>query len=393
MIKTLPLNTRAKTTVLKQPKEIFSFARDIDNEYLFEKEVIQKENLPYFYLPDSYIDNQIDLGGGYSKFKKIPDEENLGDFGALLKALIKFEKDQNNGEKVQSDIITFRGLMTKLLALPYNLNDPIDFNLVTYDGQIFMKSDEEIELQRRKQQELELNSDTKKSDYVKRCEFSGYKFETIATLPKPWADCSRSTIEKRNKKLVNNYEQYISVVRTGIGKVKLLLAGEVDGLWDYIPTDNKDILPHYVELKTSKVVDTPGQVVNFEKKLFKTWAQSFLLGIRKVVYGFRDDNLILRNVEIYQTEEIPLLIKENPLTENNKQNKVNCMSALKWYGAVVEWITNEVPRDSNAAYRLSYDPGSRTFSLRELLSDKTKELLDGGIITPEFKAWRENKSS
>lgn len=380
-MKTFPLNSRAKTTALKQPKELFAYARDGDGNFVYDEEKVREEHMSYYYLPDATINGNVDLGAGYQNFKKIPEEENLGDFAAFLTAIMKYEQVSNT--KVKTDIITFRGLMTKLLTLPYNLKDPIDLNVVAFDGQLFIKADDQIELNRRKLQNEQHQNDKKKEEFQRKCEFSGYKFETIATLPKPWADSSRLMIQKRSKKVVTNYEQYMSVVRTGIGKVKVLLAGEVDCLWDYIPEDGKDILPHYAELKTSRVLEHPGQIINFEKKLFKTWAQSFLLGIRKVVYGFRDDNLILRTVEVYSTEEIPLLLKNDPFTE--EKQKIVPMNALKWYGAVLEWLTTEIPSEDVGAWRLSYDPGSRSFSLSEIMDGKR---VRDDIISPEFREWR-----
>lgn len=378
MMKTFPLNSRSKTTALKQPKELYSFSRDIDGEWQYDEEVLKKEALPYYYLPDNSIDSQIDLGAGYSKFKKIPAEQNVADFGALLKSIIQYEKNQQ--EKIKSiDIITFRGILTKLLTLPYNLKDGFEFYISGYDGQLFMKNNDEFDFQK----------PTSKDEYAERCEYSGYKFETISTLPKPWSECSRSTIDKRSKKVVNNYEQYISVVSSGVGQTGILLAGEVDCVYDYIPENSKNISGHYVELKTSKVIEHNGQVVNFEKKLFKTWAQSFLIGIRKIIYGFRDENLILRSVEVFKTDEIPILMKENPINQTNP-NKIVFINAIKWYGAVIEWINNEIDHnDESKSYKLSYDPGSRSLSLIEVDYETNKKLRNGDLLTQEFKAWRE----
>lgn len=56
----------------------------------------------------------------------------------------------------------------------------------------------------------------------------GYKFETLSTLPKPWAETPRDFIENREREIVNNKEQYCSVVRTGVGATTLCLGGEVD---------------------------------------------------------------------------------------------------------------------------------------------------------------------
>lgn len=58
--------------------------------------------------------------------------------------------------------------------------------------------------------------------------FLGYKFETLSTLPAPWAEMSRDSIENRDQEAVSNKAQYCSVVRTGIGKTILCLGGEVD---------------------------------------------------------------------------------------------------------------------------------------------------------------------
>lgn len=59
-------------------------------------------------------------------------------------------------------------------------------------------------------------------------QYWGYKFETLSTLPAPWGEVSREYIEGRDDEIVNNKEQYCSVVRTGIGKNVICLGGEVD---------------------------------------------------------------------------------------------------------------------------------------------------------------------
>lgn len=376
MLKTFPLDSRAKTTALKQPKELFVYARTSDGKYVYDKEGVQKKHLLYYYLPDSYVDKQFDLTQGYSKFKKIPDEENMGDFEALLKGIMDYE--QKSGNKIGCDIITFRGLMTKLMLLPYNLTEPLDLYVVSYDGQLFIKSDDEKEL-KKKSEEIEKVSPAEQ-DFRTRCEYSGYKFEALCTLPRPWSECDRGTIECRPQKTVNNYEQYLSMVRTGIGSVKLALAGEVDGAWDYLPREGSP-LGHYVELKTSRAIMSPGQLPGFEKKLLKTWAQCFLIGIKRVVYGFRDDDLILRNVELYNTEEIPILLKDSV----SDRPKINCTNALKWYGAVIQWLATSIPRNEFKLWKLNYDPGSHIFSVSEAMSE---DFLKNSIITSEFRQWR-----
>lgn len=57
---------------------------------------------------------------------------------------------------------------------------------------------------------------------------SGYKFETLSVLPDPWHPTPREYIENREEMVVNNYAQYCSVVKTGIGQAKMIIGGEVD---------------------------------------------------------------------------------------------------------------------------------------------------------------------
>lgn len=378
----IDINARSETTALKQPKELFSYSRNIDGTWNLDEAQSKTELLSYYYFPDALLASKPNLSQGLKNFIKIPDAMNVADFPSLLKGLQNHE--QIDGKRTKVDIITFRGIMTKMLTLPYNLNNGIDLYITAFDKQLFIKNNDELDEKRKARP----NNDPQKAHHMQVCEFAGYKFECLTTIPKPWAQCTRQTIDKRDKKVVNNYEQYISVVKTGIGKVKTLLAGEVDCLWDYIPEDGESILPHYVELKTSRVVTSPNQAIQFEKKLFRTWAQCFLLGIKRIVYGFRDDEYALQSVEIFDTEEVPLLLKDNEIPRNENP-RVVCIDALKWYGAVLDWLTKNIDlSDELVSYKFSYLPNGRYFRLSKCTDEENSSLREGGILTEEFKQWR-----
>lgn len=60
----------------------------------------------------------------------------------------------------------------------------------------------------------------------------------------PWAETSRDYIESREDIAVNNNAQYCSVVKTSIGKSRLILGGEVDARkLDFPPSIPKPTLP------------------------------------------------------------------------------------------------------------------------------------------------------
>ena len=75
---------------------------------------------------------------------------------------------------------------------------------------------------------------------------TGYKFETLATIPATWGETPRDYIEGRETQVVSNKEQYCSIVRTGIGKTILCLGGEVDASASRFP-----LAGHAVQLLTS----------------------------------------------------------------------------------------------------------------------------------------------
>ena len=67
---------------------------------------------------------------------------------------------------------------------------------------------------------------------------------------------------------------------------------------------------NWVELKTSAEIESDKDVTKYERKLLKTWAQSFLLGVPKVVVGFRSKTGILLRLEELETKRIPGLVSK-----------------------------------------------------------------------------------
>jgi len=132
----------------------------------------------------------------------------------------------------------------------------------------------------------------------------GYKFETLSLLPRPWSEVSRDYIESREEQVVSNYAQYCSIVRTGFGKTKLVIGGEVDAVENF-KSHEKNVPINWIELKTTAEVRNEKDQVKFERKLLKFWAQSFLLGVPKIVVGYRSQQGMLERLEEMETQAIP----------------------------------------------------------------------------------------
>lgn len=155
--------------------------------------------------------------------------------------------------------------------------------------------------------------------------FVGYKFETLSVLPDQWDPTSRHYIEAREGMVVRNYAQYCSVVKTGIGKAKMIIGGEVDARryntsWEFMPAHDRSVWDckpsnridpiNWVELKTSADIENDRDKLKYERKLLKFWIQSFLLGVPKIIVGFRNKNGILQRLEELETKSIPTFVKK-----------------------------------------------------------------------------------
>jgi RAT1-interacting protein len=159
----------------------------------------------------------------------------------------------------------------------------------------------------------------------------GYKFEAVALIPDIWDKVSRDYIESRERHVVDNMQQYCSVVQTGIGSTTLLLGGEVDAgkpmnspscqvltcridkVWDRKPDDPEQPI-NWVELKTAEEIQSDHDKVKFERKLLKFWIQSFLLGVPKIIVGFRSKTGMLLRLEEIPTHSIPGNVKRQKNT-------------------------------------------------------------------------------
>ena len=93
------------------------------------------------------------------------------------------------------------------------------------------------------------------------------------------------------------------------------------------PQNSKEKSPQsYVELKTSRIILTDRNKASFRRlalssstvppslifrhsccrhKLMKWWAQSFLIGVPKLVCGFRNDDGIIKSLQSFRISDIP----------------------------------------------------------------------------------------
>ena len=222
-----------------------------------------------------------DLNQGFETWK----HEELGraelTFEPVMRAVA--EKVQSGMPKPKVHFVTWRGNLTKLLCAPYGGRDDWEMSVYCKKGVIYMDARETPACQMRKQ-----TMDGKQRLWT----YYGYKFEHYCTGVEdsvPVDTCPGAN--------------YNAVRRVGIGGLRLLICGEVDCYSGDPATEN------FMELKTSKLMTDERSKNSFEKhKLMKFWAQSFTIGVPRVVVGFRDEKGIVKKLQRFYTLKIPQLV-------------------------------------------------------------------------------------
>lgn len=87
-------------------------------------------------------------------------------------------------------------------------------------------------------------------------------------------------------------------------------ASLIGSVLDAIPEEPNAPI-RWVELKTSATIRNDRDMLKYERKLLKFWVQSFLLGVPKIIVGFRSAKGILERLEILETQSIPVRVKRN----------------------------------------------------------------------------------
>ncbi|KAI9063505.1 RAI1-domain-containing protein [Trametes sanguinea] len=246
-----------------------------------------------------------DLRYGYERWIKRPEERTRLD--GLLRAVERVMQKADSsagpgsGAKWLRDIavVTWRGIMTKILTAPYEERDRCEFNVMYVNGTLYI---EEHLSDARLAEKEDLPPKQRVQTYY------GYSFES-------WCTSSRPGVPERIEGHpvgwggdVDTNVQWCSVIKTKLGDKRLVIGGEVDCVRERFEgrTDT------FVELKTSMSIRNAGDEARFEKKLLKFYMQSFLLGVPEIVVGFRTPAGRLTTTQTFKTIQIPRLVRGKP---------------------------------------------------------------------------------
>lgn len=156
-----------------------------------------------------------------------------------------------------------------------------------------------------------------------------------------------------------------------------MLAGEVDCILGEKPDDPSAPIP-WVELKTTAEPpnQNPREIQKFERKMLRFWAQSFLLGVPKVMVGFRTNDGYLTRIQEFETQRMPGMVSRG-------QNSWNGNVCINMTAAFLEFLKNTV-MNTEGVWRVKRAKNAREVQVFKVEQDGT-----GRVIPDSFKAHRE----
>ena len=137
-------------------------------------------------------------------------------------------------------------------------------------------------------------------------------------------------------------------------------------------------------------------MLKYERKLLKFWIQSFLLGVPKIIVGFRTQNGILQRLEELETKNIPGMIKRRGKGTWDGNFCINFTAALldcekftacdlvstNAYSGIKQTIT------TNGVWRIRRRERSPVIEIF-----KNEESGYGDILSLEFVEWRNGRNA
>ncbi|XP_005095311.1 decapping and exoribonuclease protein-like [Aplysia californica] len=280
----------------KTPSPIFTEQREIgnysiDNEGKFHHDARQ---LRKYVPPEDNKNVRFDVTSGTEDAIQRDETDNREKYKTFLQWIVEDKnrflmekpakthgsRPKGNGRfhSLSPDFVCTRGLVSRVLCVPYENNNVLELSVIKFRGTYFLCE----------------------GDYPFTGEANvwGYRFEQYVTADKGTGipDLSRP---------INTNERFYSVVRSQLGQHSLVCRGEVDCV-----DVNQEEGNRYVELKIKKIREDPRGDVNFLRyKLLQWWAQSVSGGVPVVVCGYyskeNDVEAMVKKTKTYKVKDMP----------------------------------------------------------------------------------------
>lgn len=133
----------------------------------------------------------------------------------------------------------------------------------------------------------------------RRGAYAGRRFEIYSTHAQTASSAGADGAQDEpHPRIVNEDEEFCGIFSLAIGGKRLAVAAEIDCF------DDSD--GQYLELKTFRLLQRDKDQFVFERfKLLAFWIQSYMVGVPRIVCGFRNDEFEVCKVQTFETAQIP----------------------------------------------------------------------------------------
>lgn len=348
---------------ITKPKIIGYFSINKNRKY-----IPNYSQLQYLKLPLSSRHLNYDLNVGFETVIPKPKCDEKLDF--LLKYILNSLSPktlQHNEQPIKHNFVCFRGLLRLIMCTPYENKENWIILATKFKGTIYLCAEETDEKRTREANETEKS---------KRFCYYGFKFETYFLSSHP-------DKEPETKSPVELSNEFCCMYETRLENINILYGAEMDGIARDKPVDydvNFNEL-EFIELKVKRRETHFRQSINFYKyKAIKWWCQSFLVGIKRIIVGLRNDSGI---VDSYEEVDLRNVARES----KDHWSPSVCMKFCSEFLNMVKSDMHSIDCP-DTVYRYSYNPQYQTHIKCENLNGKNYLSFLPGWYYNQFKDTR-----
>ncbi|XP_016962732.1 decapping nuclease DXO homolog [Drosophila biarmipes] len=207
--------------------------------------------------------------------------------------LLRPRKSDPGGWGLDIDFVTLRGILRQLMCMPYERYREFRIKATLLNGSVYMAKEETPEQQLENENMTEAQKDM--------CSW-GFKFEQYVTS-------AQAQGKPVTNVPVNEAEEFMGVFRGKLAGIRLLYGAEMDCVVSQVPVDFKDpkVLDSltFVELKTTAHNMSSNQKRSFDNyKSANWWSQSFLVGIKTIYAGLRDNRGMVQEIKEFDVRTL-----------------------------------------------------------------------------------------
>ncbi|TYZ68184.1 hypothetical protein PybrP1_006820 [[Pythium] brassicae (nom. inval.)] len=310
---------------LSQPKEIGYFSKFDDGRMLFDRSKLLRYREPPL---------GADLLSGLESYvpkDALEPDAHPAPIAPVLAALDHFQRSPS-AEKTPH-FVTFRNNLNKIMGTPYNTSSEWTLRAEKQGGCVYLDVC---------RTESDIEGNRSMHENQKRGVYAGRQFELRCTQHDDAASGAGS-----GARAVNEHEEFCGLFSTTLAGKRLVVAAEIDCFDGPSPAAE-----NYVELKTFRVLQRAKDTFVFERfKLLAFWIQSFVVGVPKIVCGFRDEAFAVSKLQTFQTAEIPSFCRKywNPSV------------CLNFTSTLLDWLHAETCESQ--VYQVTYKPREHSVEL------------------------------